>query len=89
MEATLAPFDTWLSEVKAALDSINMPSETWQAATPFDFSREFKSGSAANAAAAKANKFWWRKQNQVIHEDCRLTIGCWLPRRHQGECEPA
>jgi hypothetical protein len=42
METALVPYDAWLAEVKAALDSINMPLEIWQAAMPFDFSREFK-----------------------------------------------
>lgn len=42
METALASYDAWLAEVKDWLASINMPLETWQAAVPFDFSREFK-----------------------------------------------
>jgi len=44
---------------------------------------------AANAAAAQANRFWWRNQNQRINQDCRITPGCWLPRGHIGACEAA
>ena len=51
METTLATYEDWLAEVEAALASINMPLESWQAAVPFDFSREFKAGVAADAAA--------------------------------------
>ena len=88
METALAPYDAWLAEVKAALDSINMPLEIWQAAVPFDFSREFKTGVAANSAATNANRFWWRSQNQRIGQDCRITPDCWLSREHPGTCEP-
>jgi hypothetical protein len=70
MATALATCDDWLMEVKAALDSINMPLEIWQAALPFDFSREFKAGTYANVAASKANRFWWRGQNQRTDQDC-------------------
>ena len=87
METTLATYEDWLAEVKAALASINMPLEVWQAAVPFDFTREFIGGVAASAAATKANRFWWREQNRRINENCRATAGCWLPRGHTGGCD--
>ena len=87
MEASLAPFDAWLLELKSTLDSINMPLDTWQAVTPFDFSRELKSGISANVAALKANRFWWRNQNQRINQECHLTPNCRLPCGHAGTCE--
>jgi hypothetical protein len=31
MKADTASYDVWFSNVKAALDSINMPMDTWQA----------------------------------------------------------
>ncbi len=37
----------------------------------------------------KANRFWWREQNKSLKQDCGKTPGCWLPRDHQGKCQPA
>lgn len=36
----------------------------------------------------KANRFWWHEQNKSLKGDCRLTPDCWLPRGHQGLCQP-
>lgn len=58
----------WLSEVRKALDSINMPMDQWQAVWPFDFDREFGNGTAPGLAALKANRFWWSKQNQRVDQ---------------------
>lgn len=80
-------FEGWLSEVRAALDSINMPIDDWQKAWRFDFRREFGAGTTAKDAAMKANRFWWRQQNKAINHECQKAEGCWLPRNHQGECE--
>jgi hypothetical protein len=52
-------FDGWLTEVRSALDSINMPMDDWHGSWLFDFRREFDAGTAAGDAAVKANKFWW------------------------------
>jgi hypothetical protein len=81
-------YDSWLSEVKSSLASINMPFDSWQSATPFDFHAEYDDGTTPSAAAERANRFWWRKQNERINQDCRLTQNCWLPRNHHGNCEP-
>lgn len=78
----------WLSDVKAALDSINMPFDDWQRLWRFDFEKEFKAGATAQSAAMKANRFWWREQNKSLKRECDVTPGCWLPRGHQGECQP-
>jgi hypothetical protein len=66
MSTDAGMFADWLSEVRQALDSINMPMDTWQAVWPFDFAREFADGTAPSAAALKANRFWWWKQNQRL-----------------------
>ena len=81
-------YHNWLVDVRAALDSIKMPLDTWQKQWPFPFDREFEQGTNANDAAAKANRFWWHEQNKALKQDCRLAMDCWLPRGHQGECQP-
>jgi hypothetical protein len=77
MSIDAGAYADWLSEVRKALDSINMPMETWQAVWPFDFNREFANGTAPSAAALKANRFWWWKQNQRLDQDwpLRWTAG--------------
>jgi hypothetical protein len=82
-------FDGWLSQVRQALVSINMPMERWQKAWPFDFDREFQAGTDAKDAAIKANKFWWQQQNLALGQDCRKMPDCWLPQGHEGKCEPS
>ncbi len=81
-------FDNWLRQVRVALDSINMPMDNWHRSWPFDFDHEFKVGTVPRDAAMKANKFWWQQQNRAIGQDCRKIQDCWLPRGHEGECEP-
>lgn len=80
--------ESWLKEVETALASINMTLTDWQSRWVFDFSREFSTGTSANDAAKKANRFWWFQQNKAIGQDCRKTPNCWLPRNHQANCEP-
>lgn len=82
-------YDQWLNEVKAALDSVNMPMADWQGVWPFDFGAEYESGAKPDDAAMKANRYWWREQNKSLKQDCRETDGCWLPRGHRGQCQPA
>ena len=65
-----------------------MPFDDWQSRWRFDFRLQFESGAKANDAAMKANRFWWREQNRALKQDCRDSPGCWLPRGHQGACEP-
>jgi hypothetical protein len=81
-------YDSWLKEVEDALSSINMPMEDWQTIWSFDFRTEFEAQTTPKDAAMKANQYWWRQQNKAIDQDCRKTPNCWLPRNHQGECEP-
>jgi hypothetical protein len=83
------PYEIWLHDVSVALDSINMPMDDWQKIWFFDFRAEFAAGTAANDAAGNANRFWWRRQNKSINQDCQKTPDCWLPRNHRGECEPS
>lgn len=81
-------YETWLQDVRTALQSINMPMDDWQNAWRFDFEREYKAGTAATAAADKANRYWWHQQNKSIGQNCLKTLNCWLPRHHAGDCQP-
>jgi hypothetical protein len=85
---TAAAYESWLKEVDDALRSIGMPRADWQSIWAFDFSREFEAGTAAATAAAKANRFWWKRQNEALGQGCLKMTNCWLPQNHQGECEP-
>ena len=87
---TVMPFeyDRWLGEVRDALRSINMPMDDWQTMWPFDFKGEHDRGTSPDDAAAKANRFWWQQQNKSMGRDCEKLPACWLPRGHQGECQP-
>lgn len=81
-------YEVWLDQVKDALRSINMPMEDWQKTWAFDFAAEYQRGMSPDAVATKANRFWWSEQNKSIGRACEKIPGCWLPRGHQGECEP-
>jgi hypothetical protein len=65
-----------------------MPMEDWQKAYPFDFLGEHDAGATPDEAAMKANRFWWHQQNKSPKQDCQKTPSCWLPRAHQGKCQP-
>jgi hypothetical protein len=82
-------YQLWLDQVQDALRSINMQMDDWQPIWSFDFPREHNAGTAPGDAAMKANRFWWREQNKSLKQDCAKTPGCWLPRDHQGKCQPA
>lgn len=88
MSVTSTAYESWLKEVEEALSSVNMPLEDWQTIWAFDFRREFEAQATAKDAAMRANQYWWQQQNKSIGQDCRETPNCWLPRNHQGECEP-
>jgi hypothetical protein len=88
MTVTATAYELWLKEVEEALSSINMPLNDWRRIWAFDFQHEFEVGTAANDAAMKANRYWWQNQNKAIGQDCPKTPTCWLPRDHQGDCEP-
>jgi hypothetical protein len=81
-------YDVWLGQVRDALRSINMSMDDWQRSWAFDFGAEHKKGTSPDAAAMKANRFWWSEQNKSIGRACDKIPGCWLPRGHQGECQP-
>jgi hypothetical protein len=77
-------YDVWLGKVRAALNSINMPMEDWQATWHFDFEAEYKAGAKAEDVALSANRFWWREQNKSLKQNCPVTPDCWLPRGTSG-----
>jgi hypothetical protein len=81
-------YEVWLDQVKDTLSSINMPMENWQRIWAFDFAAEYGRGTNPDAAAMKANRFWSHEQNKSIGRACDKIPGCWLPRGHQGECQP-
>jgi hypothetical protein len=74
--------------VREALKSINMSMDDWQPLCRFDFPGEHDKGTDPDAAAMKANRFWWYQQNRSMGRDCDKHPGCWLPRAHQGDCQP-
>ena len=57
-------YDVWVSQVQAALRSINMAMDDWQKVWRFDFRKQFDAGASADEAAIRANKFWWRQQRK-------------------------
>jgi hypothetical protein len=81
-------YEAWIADVQQALSSINMSMDDWQSRWPFDFQAEYKAGTKADDAAMKANRFWWHEQNKSLKQDCHSTPNCWLPRGHQGPCQP-
>jgi hypothetical protein len=81
-------YEVWIKDVQEALRSINMNMNDWQGVWPFDFAAEHKAGTKPDDAAMKANRFWWHEQNKSLKQDCRNTADCWLPRGHQGACQP-
>ena len=80
-------YQNWITEVRKALQSINMSFDDWQKIWEFDFASEYSSGTEPIKVADKANRFWWREQNKSLHQECLRTLGCWLPRNHNGECQ--
>ena len=89
MEKMIETYDIWLDQVRDALRSINMHFEDWQVVWPFDFASEYSVGTKPDDTAMKANGYWWRQQNKSLGRDCQKIPGCWLPRDHQGRCQPA
>lgn len=81
-------YEVWLDQVKDALRSINMNMSDWQPVWSFDFKSEYGAGTPPDDAAMKANRFWWGEQNKSIGRACDRLPGCWLPKGHQGECQP-
>jgi len=85
---TTVTYEAWLQNVDEALKSINMPMQDWQGIWRFDFRGAFDGGASAGDAAMKANRFWWKQQNRAVEQECPKTPECWLPKNHQGECQP-
>ena len=84
----LRSYESWLKEVDEALSSINMPMQDWEEIWAFDFRSEFAAKTTSTDAAMKANRYWWQCQNKALGQDCLKTPNCWLPRNHQGDCQP-
>jgi hypothetical protein len=84
----MTTYKSWRDEVKAALREINMPFDDWQKRWPFDFRKEYVAETSPVEAAKKVNRFWWHQQNKAMHQECHKTPNCWLPDRHQGDCQP-
>ncbi|HWR34375.1 MAG TPA: hypothetical protein VN622_00720 [Clostridia bacterium] len=84
----IIPYASWIDEVRLALSAINMPLDEWQRCWRFDFEREYSAGVEPSAAAEKANRYWWRRQNEAINQSCPKQANCWLPRGHSGVCVP-
>jgi hypothetical protein len=80
-------YNNWIKDVRSALASINMPMDEWQLVSQFDFAKEFNLGTPADSAAERANRFWWRVQNQRIGQQCCKNSECWLPNGHNGSCQ--
>jgi hypothetical protein len=49
-------YETWLNDVRAALDSVNMPMTDWQGVWPFNVRAEYNAGTKPDDAAMKANR---------------------------------
>lgn len=81
-------YEVWIGDVQKALLSVNMSMNDWQSMWPFNFQAEYNAGTNADDAAMKANRFWWQQQNRSLKQNCRLTLDCWLPRGHEGPCQP-
>jgi hypothetical protein len=64
-------YESWLDKVADALRSINMNMGDWQPVWPYDFKSEYDAGTAPDAVAMKANRFWWREQNRSLNEPAR------------------
>lgn len=61
----IVPFESWLSEVRAALDAINMPMDEWQRAFPYDYQADHAAGIAPAEAAKRANDHYWTAQENA------------------------
>ena len=80
-------YEQWMSEVRAALDSLILPVADWQVMGVFNYRGEYESGVKPSDAAMKANRHWWHEWNKSLNQDGQQTKDCWLPRGHQGQCE--
>jgi hypothetical protein len=81
-------YEQWMNKVRVELDSLILPAADWQAIGVFDYRSEYNAGTEPGVAAMKANRHWWHEWNKSLNQDCRQTKACWLPRGHQGQCQP-
>jgi hypothetical protein len=83
-----ATYEEWMKEVRAAFDSLVTPMEDWPAIGAFDFRSEYNAGVKPKDAAMKANRRWWHDWNKSLNQECQRSEQCWLPRGHEGQCQP-
>jgi len=81
-------YEEWMKQVRAAFEWLDMPMADWQAIGVFDYRSEYDAGANPDEAAMKANRYWWHEWNKSLQQECRQHKDCWLPRGHQGECQP-
>jgi hypothetical protein len=81
-------YEEWMNEVRVAFDSLSTPMADWQVIGVFDYRSEYDAGVRPDEAAVKANRYWWHQWNKSLKQDCPQTKDCWLPRGHQGQCQP-
>ncbi len=70
------------------LEANRMAVDEWQSQFPYNFRRSFETGTSPIDAATRANRFWWREQEKVLHNECDKVANCWRGRGHKGPCQP-
>jgi hypothetical protein len=88
IELMVESYEEWMNQVRAAFDSLNTPMADWQVIGTFDYRSQYDAGVKPADAAMKANCHWWHEWNKSLKQDCHQTTDCWLPRGHQGQCQP-
>ena len=81
-------YEEWMKEVRAAFDLLDMPMADWQVIGVFDYRGEYEARAKPEEAAQKANRYWWQEWNKSLNQECLNSKDCWLPRGHEGECQP-
>ena len=81
-------YEEWMNEVRASFGSMVMPMSDWHVLGAFDYRREYDAGVKPGDAAMKANRQWWHEWNKSLKQECRQSDDCWLPRGHEGQCQP-
>jgi len=54
-------YETWLTDVRAILVSMNTEMDLWQDNWIYDFREAYEAGTPAHDAAISAREFWWHK----------------------------
>ncbi len=81
-------YAAWMNQVREKLFANGMDFDEWQSAFPYNFRRSFESGTSPTDAATRTSRFWWREQEKLLRTQCNRAANCWLPRDHDGECQP-